>query len=125
MECNRKLFQTKQNIFFQSVAYADNKHFTSTQNKSADFGSSSAKILKNRENDPVNCKLIFLMQKLLSLEKYNFRTVWLELCNVARRQLNLIKNLMRLNPILGARVLFSRNDISAVFEGDAITIVIK
>ena len=70
--------------------------------------------------DPENIKFEYLKTRILEIETFNFRSVWLQLCTLAQRQLNLIWQLLRIDPTLGARALLNRTDISAHFAGEAL-----
>lgn len=73
-------------------------------------------------SDPVNSKLNYLIYRLKSIENQGFRNVWLELCQVADRQLRLIWQLLRIDATLGTRVLLDRQDVHAQFVGEALMV---
>lgn len=74
------------------------------------------------ENDPVNAKLQFLFTKIQQFEMENFRSIWKELCRSADRYLQLIWQILYLDPTVGARALLKRNNIHASFAGEALVI---
>jgi hypothetical protein len=70
--------------------------------------------------DQENARLEYLEVKMIALEQENFRQVWLELCKVASRHLQLVWQLLRLDATMGARALLQRSDIFATFAGEAV-----
>ena len=74
------------------------------------------------KSDPENLKLEYLKFRILELESFNFRSVWLQLCSMAQRQLNIIWQLLKIDPTMGVRALLGRNDITASFSGEVILI---
>ncbi len=72
--------------------------------------------------DPANFKLNYLAIELSRGSKQKFRRVWLELCNIAQRQLAIVWQLLRIDPTLGARILLKREDIHAAFIGESLTV---
>jgi len=63
------------------------------------------------QSDLLNLKFQFLYDKIVQQEFTMFKTIWLELCRAAQRQLSIIWQLLRLDPTVGARSLLMRNDI--------------
>lgn len=82
---------------------------------------SGATIMNNR-NDPVNGKLQYLEYKLESYELSNFRDLWLQLCNLASRQLNFIHKLLQIDASLGAQVLLQKDNVHANFMGNVLAV---
>ena len=72
--------------------------------------------------DPQNAKLQYLAYKLIQAEQRDFRTVWIALCNLAQRQLQLTWQILRIDPTLGARAFLGREDITASFAGEALMV---
>ena len=72
--------------------------------------------------DPVNAKLQYLLYKILNLERRNFRTIWIELCNLSQRILENTWQLLRIDATLGARAFLGKHDIHAAFAGEALMI---
>jgi len=70
----------------------------------------------------VDAKLQFLYEKIRSIETYNFRVTWLELCKGSSRFLHLVWQILRLDPTLGARVLLNTSRIHADFFGEVLVI---
>jgi len=73
-------------------------------------------------SDPVNAKLTYLEYKIREFENKNFRTLWLELCNSAQRYLDVVKQMLRYDATLGARLFLRTDGIVAEFTGDALTV---
>ena len=72
--------------------------------------------------DPLNLKLQFLYDKIVEMERTNFRSVWLEMCHIAERQLRIIKQFMRMDATLGSRILLNRDNITAQYAGEALLV---
>ncbi|MCP4120004.1 MAG: hypothetical protein GY737_32335, partial [Desulfobacteraceae bacterium] len=77
---------------------------------------------KQTEADAVNSKLEYLKERILQNEKAAFRNVWLALCSVAQRQLDIIHQLLALDATMGARAFLQRTDITAQFAGEALLV---
>jgi len=74
------------------------------------------------QSDLLNSKFQFLYWKIVQQEFTMFKTIWLELCLAAQRQLFIIWQLLLPDPIVGARSLLMRNDIIAAFAGESLMI---
>jgi len=109
------IYNTYQGVMFKFISQQN-----TTELKTYDFDTKSKIDLYSF--DPVNLKLNYLEKQLKNQETTNFRLLWTQLCRQAQSHLDLIWQLMFLDPSIGARVLLQRNDIYAEFTGEVLSI---
>ena len=69
--------------------------------------------------DPTNVKLQYLLEYFYMKELEGFKTIWLQLCNQAQKQLDLVWSLLAIDPTMGMRAFLDRDDIYAEFLHEA------
>ena len=69
-----------------------------------------------------SARLQYLEDKVQELETSRFRQLWTHICHLTRTQLNLVKQILRTDATMGARLLLKRNDISARYVGQALMV---
>jgi hypothetical protein len=72
--------------------------------------------------DPQNAKLQYLYDTITMTYEDNFIQMLTQVCHNAQRMLNTVWQLLRIDPTLAARAFLERDDIYAVFQGQAFQI---
>jgi len=75
-----------------------------------------------RSLDPTNLKLNFLEYKIKQSEKERFLQVYQELCKNTQRFLDLISQLLVIDPTLSERAFLQRHNVSAEYYGDVVLV---
>ena len=72
--------------------------------------------------DPVNTKLQFLYETINNERETLFRQSYTAICQNTQRSLNIDWQLLRISPTMAARAYLGRDDIYAVYKGEALQI---
>jgi hypothetical protein len=70
----------------------------------------------------LNARLQFFERKLEKENKENFNKLWKMVCELNNRQNDVINSILKINPQIGSRLWFKREDISGKFIGEAVAI---
>jgi hypothetical protein len=75
-----------------------------------------------QSDNAINTKLQFLEMELEEMNQRGFMDLWLQICRLYNRHVDIINALIKLDPTTGVRAWLGRNDITAQRRGEVLAI---
>lgn len=80
------------------------------------------KIPESNIDQEINIRLQYLEGHIRHWEEIRFKHIWMQICRLADNQLQIVKQLMKLDTTLAARIWLKRTDIAARVAGEALLV---
>jgi hypothetical protein len=72
--------------------------------------------------EPLRTKLQYLETKMANTQYTRFRQVWQQICALSSMQQQIVRELIRVDATMGARLVFKRENIHARVLGEVLTV---